>query len=66
MTTLSISDMSCAHCKQTVEAALVAVPGSGTVTIDLPGRLAHVSGPAPVQALIAALEMVGYPATLAG
>jgi copper chaperone len=63
MTTLSIPDMSCAHCKSTVETALSAVPGADGVTVDLVARQATVSGPAPVTDLIAALDQAGYPAT---
>jgi Au+-exporting ATPase len=58
--------MTCAHCKQRVETALSAVPDSGQVTVDLAGRAAQVTGPAPAAALIAALDKAGYPATLAG
>lgn len=66
MTKLSIPDMSCAHCKTTVETALSAVPEAGEVTVDLTGRTATVTGPALSAALIAALDQVGYPATVAG
>lgn len=62
MTTLSIPDMSCAHCKMTVETALAEVPDAGTVTVDLAGRRASVTGPAAATALIAALDKAGYPA----
>ena len=44
MTTLSIPDMSCGHCKAAIERALSEVPG--TVTVDLDARAATVSGPA--------------------
>lgn len=63
MTTLSIPDMSCAHCKQTVETALAEVPDAGAITVDLAGRKATVTGPAAASALIAALDTAGYPAT---
>ena len=62
MTTLSIPDMSCGHCKATVEAALAAVPGAGPVTVDLAARKIDVSGSAPLAALLAALDAAGYPA----
>ena len=63
MTTLTIPDMTCAHCKLTVETALAAVPEAGTVTVDLGGRRVVVTGQAAVSALIAALDDAGYPAT---
>ena len=65
MTTLSVPDMSCNHCKATVETALAAVPQSGTVTVDLAARKVQVAGPAPASALIAALDQAGYPASVA-
>lgn len=65
MTTLSVPDMSCNHCKATVEAALGAVPQAGSVTVDLTSRKVEVAGPAPAAALIEALDKAGYPATLA-
>ncbi|MBA4323655.1 MAG: heavy metal transport/detoxification protein [Rhodobacter sp.] len=65
MTTLSIPDMSCNHCRAAVEAALGTVPESGTVTVDLTTRQVKVSGPAPVAKLIQALDQAGYPASVA-
>jgi copper chaperone len=65
MTTLSVPDMNCAHCKLAVETALAAVPGVETVVVDLPGRVATIMGNALAPALIAALDQAGYPATRA-
>lgn len=65
MTTLSVPDMSCSHCKATVEAALAAVPDTGPVTVDLTTRQVDVAGPAPAADLIRALDKAGYPATVA-
>ncbi|MBL9075765.1 heavy metal-associated domain-containing protein [Tabrizicola sp.] len=65
MTTLSVPDMNCNHCKATVEAALGAVPEAGAVTVDLTSRKVEVTGPAPAAALIQALDKAGYPATIA-
>jgi copper chaperone len=65
MTTFSVPDMSCEHCKMTVEKALAAVPDAGTVAVDLSARQVAVGGPAPVDALLAALDKAGYPATVA-
>ncbi len=66
MTTLSIPDMNCGHCRAAVEQALAAVPGAGQVTVDLAARMATVSGPADLAPLLAALDAAGYPATLSG
>jgi len=65
MTTLSIPDMSCRHCKAVVESTLAAIPGTGAVTVDLTTRQVSVADEAPVPALLAALEAAGYPASLA-
>lgn len=62
MTTLSVPDMSCGHCKASVEQALAGLPGTGTVAVDLPARRVRVDGPAPAPALIAALADIGFPA----
>ena len=34
MTLLSVPDMSCGHCKASVEAALSALPGAAPITVD--------------------------------
>lgn len=65
MTTLSVPDMNCNHCKMTVEAELGALPEAGSVVVDLGTRQVKVSGPAPADALIKALDEAGYPATVA-
>lgn len=61
MTTLSVPDMSCGHCKASIEAALA--PLASKVTIDLPARRVTVEGIAP-EAAIAALSGIGFPATI--
>ncbi|MES2543218.1 MAG: heavy-metal-associated domain-containing protein [Pseudomonadota bacterium] len=65
MTTLSVPDMSCNHCKATVEAALGSVADTGSVTVDLSTRKVEVTGPALAAELIKALDQAGYPATVA-
>ena len=62
MTTLSIPDMTCGHCKASVEAALAALGDAGTITVDLAAKTATASGPAAPAALIKALDEVGFPA----
>ena len=66
MTRLSVPDMSCGHCKASVEAALAAVPDAGTVRVDLASRTVEVDGPAAIPALVSALDAAGYPASAAG
>lgn len=64
MTTLSVPDMSCGHCKATVESALGAVPQVGSVTVDLSARRVEVTGTASAAELLKALDAAGYPATV--
>ena len=64
MTTLSVPDMSCNHCKATVEAALDAVPQVGVVKVDLTTRKVEVTGPALAVDLLQPLDAAGYPATV--
>ena len=66
MTTLSIPDMTCGHCKASVEAALAALADAGTITVDLAGKTATADGPASPAALIKALDEVGFPASVIG
>jgi copper chaperone len=66
MTTLSIPDMSCGHCKSTVIAALTSVPGVEAVAVNLEDRSAKVTGSAPDALLLTALADAGYRATATG
>jgi copper chaperone len=66
MTTLSIPDMTCGHCKAAVEAALAAVPGTRDIAVDIGARQATITGEAQLPALLAALDAAGYPAQVAG
>ena len=65
MTTLSVPDMSCGHCKAKVETALGTVPQVGTVKVDLTTRRVEVTGPALADDLLKALDAAGYPAAVA-
>ena len=66
MTILSVPDMSCNHCKATIEAALADVPQAGAITVDLGTRTVDASGAATADLLIDALDKAGYRATVAG
>jgi copper chaperone len=65
MFTLTIPDMSCGHCKASVEAAIVKIDPEASVVVDLAGRTARVTSTEPAEALIEALRKVGFPATVA-
>lgn len=62
MTRLSVPDMSCDHCKASVQSALGALPDAGTINVDLDRGEVAVSGPATPADLIAALAGIGFPA----
>lgn len=54
--------MSCGHCEQTVEEALLAVTGVSDVDVDRVRDRASVEGDADVSALVRAVEEAGYSA----
>lgn len=63
MTLLFVPDMSCGHCKASVEAALTALPGT-TAAVDLTQRQVQVSGNASPATLLDALTKIGFPAQI--
>lgn len=65
MTTLHVPDMTCGHCKASVEQALSALPGSGQITVDLAAKTVTTTGPAPAASLLSALDAIGFPARIA-
>lgn len=66
MTRLSIPDMTCGHCKASVESALAALGDAGSVTVDLAAKTATATGTATPDRLLRALDEVGFPATVIG
>lgn len=65
MTKLAIPDMSCSHCKATVDAAIKSVDPDATLEFDMSARTVTVQTASPVGALLACLETAGYPSTVA-
>lgn len=63
MITLHVPDMSCGHCKASIEAKLT--PMADTVAIDLPARRVSVNGKASAEELLDALKKIGFPAEVA-
>src|SRR5690606_20826083 len=57
---LSISGATCASCVRTIEKALSSVPGVERASMNLADHSAHVQGNVDPQALIDAVEAVGY------
>lgn len=62
MTTFSIPDMSCGHCKASIEAAVLKLDPEASVIVDLPARRVDITSTQPDQALVNALGAVGFPA----
>ncbi|KLI99248.1 heavy metal translocating P-type ATPase [Luteimonas sp. FCS-9] len=63
---LAIDGMTCASCVGRVEKALAAVPGVETASVNLATERATVRGTAGVDALLAAVDRVGYTARPVG
>ena len=61
--TLTIEGMMCAHCVAHVEKALTALDGVGSVTVDLAGKTAVVTGDVSDEALKKAVADAGYQVT---
>lgn len=62
--TLEVQGMTCASCVGRVQKALAAVPGVLEAQVNLAAESARITGTAPVDAVIAALDRAGYPARL--
>ena len=65
MITLNVPDMSCGHCKATVEKAVASVDPTANVAVDLSNRSVGVTSTKSTADLIAALKVVGFEATAA-
>jgi len=64
--TLVAPDISCDHCRRTIEAAMTETPGVADASVDVPGKSVTVSydpGQTSAEAIVARLEEEGYPAT---
>ncbi len=62
MTTLSVPDISCGHCKSSIEGAVGALAGVATVEVSIDNKSVDVAfdSPADLEAIIAAIEGQGY------
>ena len=65
MTRLSIPDMSCGHCKATVEKTVTSLDPAAKVAVDLATRHVDVTSASTTEALIAALKGAGFSAVVA-
>ncbi len=58
----SIPDMSCGHCKATVDKTVKALDPHAVLQFDMGARTVEIQTDAPTAALLAALAASGYPA----
>jgi copper chaperone len=61
--TLSVPDVSCDHCKMTIERALGRVSGIGAATVDVPAKTVALSfdeTAVSLDEIVEALSGVGY------
>lgn len=60
--TLNVPDISCDHCKTSIEGAVAVVDGVAQVTVDVPARTVEVTydGDATRSAIVDAIEEQGY------
>ena len=63
MTTLHIPDMSCGHCKSTVEKTIHSLDPAARIEFDMAARKVAVESSADAMAVTAALAKVGFPAS---
>ena len=59
--TLSVPDVSCGHCKQSIETEVGQVPGVELVAVDLDAKTVMVvAEPLDEEAIVAAIDEAGY------
>ncbi|WP_417627526.1 heavy-metal-associated domain-containing protein [Pararhodobacter aggregans] len=58
--TLSVPDMSCGHCRASIDSAVT--PLGAKTDFDMSQRRVTVTGEATPEAVIAALDRIGFPA----
>ncbi len=64
MTTFSVPDMSCGHCKAAIEKAIGGADSTSKIEFDMDARKIDVASKLPVEELTALLEKEGYPSTV--
>ena len=57
---LNVENMTCGHCRATVEKAIASVDPDATVTVDVPGRTVDVTSNADADTLMGAIRAQGY------
>ena len=59
----NVPDMSCGHCKMTIEKAVTAADDGAALEFDMDARTVSVDSTLDAAALTAIIEKEGYPAT---
>ena len=62
--TLTAPDISCEHCQRTIEREIGALPGIGSVAVDVPSKRVEVRydpGRISRDSIVARLDEEGYP-----
>jgi copper chaperone len=62
---MTIPDMTCGHCRASVESAVAAAAPGARVAVDLDSRTAVVEGAADEARVVAAVRAAGFDATIA-
>lgn len=60
MTKLSIPEMSCGHCKSSIEKAVAGVDAAAKIDVDLENRTVSIKSSADEATLISAIKEGGY------
>ena len=60
MIRFNVPDMSCGHCKASVERAVASVDPAADVAVDLKARTVAIDSPAPARDFAAAIKTEGY------
>lgn len=63
MPTFTVPEMSCGHCKASIEKGVRAADPDARVTVDLSSRTVSVESSLGTAALLSAIEAAGYAAT---
>ncbi|PCJ73539.1 MAG: heavy metal-binding protein [Rhodobacteraceae bacterium] len=63
MPSFNIPDMTCGHCKASVEGAILELDSTAKITIDLDTHNVDVDTQTAADAIVAALKTAGYEAT---
>lgn len=60
MKTFSVPEISCGHCKSSIEGEVSKVDGVDSVVVDIDTKVANVTGTASDELIVAAIDEAGY------